>query len=93
MTTHSEPTRSVIGSSPIEIGGAIAVSMLPHGYEGACRVVLDSPEEHTIAVVPSPAESFRIARYAIGPDGYSTGACIVPASHSEITHQSFLDWL
>ncbi|KKN29098.1 hypothetical protein LCGC14_0847660 [marine sediment metagenome] len=93
MTTHSEPTRSVIGRSPLEIGGAQAVSKLPHGYEGACRVFLDNPDEHTIAVVPSPAESFRIARYAIGPDGHSTGVCIVPAPHSDITHQTFLDWL
>lgn len=93
MTTHSEPQRNVIGSSPIEIGGVTAVSMLPHGYEGACRVFLDNPDEHTIAVVPSSAESFRIARYAIGPDGYSAGVCIAPALQSEITHQTFIDWL
>lgn len=93
MIRHTESREGVIGCMPEEIGGAEAICMLPHGYDGACRVVLDNNSEETIAVVPSQLDSFRIARYAIRPDGYASSVRIVPAAHTDVTHQSYSEWL
>ncbi|MFZ4701186.1 MAG: hypothetical protein ACOYMG_14145 [Candidatus Methylumidiphilus sp.] len=87
--------KRVIHKGLDEIGGSCAYSEIPVGYEGKCAIFNGGcfPEKE-MAVFPSRQEAESAARYAITPDGgYSEVIAKVADKSSQITHQSWIDWL
>ncbi|MBW4979918.1 hypothetical protein ABWH88_09560 [Marinobacter adhaerens] len=89
MTTRASGI--VIAQTAVEIGGDMATSYLPVGYSGRCAIVADS-DSKVIAVLSSGIEAFRVAAYAITPDGGYGSVNIQPTELGE-THESLLDWI
>ncbi len=81
---------AVIAQVADEIGGTAATSYLPPNYSGRCAVLSQSSFE-TIAILPNGLEAFRVAAYAITPDGGFGSVEIQPSLECE-THKSFMDW-
>ena len=89
MSEHGTADPGVIATTPDEIGGEQAVSFLPNGYQGACRITAGNT---VIAVTPDTTQAFRIAGYAITPDGGFTHVC-VSACDDAATHLTLEDWI
>lgn len=81
---------AVIAQVADEIGGTAATSYLPPNYSGRCAVLSQSSFD-TIAILPNGLEAFRVAAYAITPDGGFGSVEIQPSLECE-THKSFMDW-
>ena len=79
----------VIAQVADQIGGETATSYLPAGYTGRCAIVAESNSD-VIAVLSSGMEAFRLAAYAITPDGGYGSVSIQPTDLDE-THESLLD--
>ena len=89
MTTRASGI--VIAQTAVEIGGDMATSYLPVGYSGRCAIVTES-DAKVIAVLSSGIEAFRIAAYAITPDGGYGSVRIYP-TQEEQTHASLCEWI
>lgn len=89
MAQPPEPHQTVIATTPLEIGGEQSVSVLPDGYEGLCQIEGD---DRILAVVPDTTQGFRIARYAITPDGGYTDVRVAPSDRAP-THWTLEHWL
>jgi len=89
LKTQSSGT--VIAQVADQIGGEAATSYLPAGYTGHCAIVAESNSD-VIAVLSSGIEAFRVAAYAITPDGGYGSVSIHPTQLDE-THESLLDWI
>lgn len=82
----------VIAENAPEIGADTATSLVPANYQGPCAVVEASGRGLAVAVLPSSVEAYRVARYAITPDG-GYGSVMVEMTERCITDQNFEDWL
>ncbi len=85
--------RETIGKTLDILGGHRAVTKLPEGYEGKCKVVQEQTGK-IIGVFPNKKEACSVARYAIFPDGgYGPEVIVMKANKEEITHQTLEDWI
>ncbi|MCD1649701.1 hypothetical protein [Marinobacter adhaerens] len=91
MTLKTRSSGTVIAQVADQIGGEVATSYLPAGYTGHCTIVAESTSD-AIAVLSSGIEAFRVAAYAITPDG-SYGSVSIHPTQLDETHESFLDWI
>lgn len=91
LTLKTQISGIVIAQVADQIGGDVATSYLPAGYTGHCAIVAESNSD-VIAVLSSGIEAFRVAAYAITPDGGYGSVSIHPTQLDE-THESLLDWI
>lgn len=86
-------SRETIGVTLDVLGGHRAISKLPDGYDGKCKVIGDDGE--TIGIFPNRKEAYSVARYAIFPDGgYGPEVTVLKAKETEeITHETLEDWI
>lgn len=91
LAMESQRNGIVIAQIADQIGGDLATSFLPEGYSGHCAIVTESTSD-VIAVLSSGIEAFRVAAYAITPDGGYGSVGIHPTQEDE-THTSLLDWI
>jgi hypothetical protein len=75
----------------LEVGGEVVQTFIQDGYEGACSVFSFSSDE-LIACVSSVSEAYKIACYAISPDGGYGSVVVKPCKASKVTHNNFYEW-
>lgn len=84
--------QNVIAENPAEIGADTVISTICHSYQGPCAVIEASGSGRVIAVLPSGAEAYRVARYAITPDG-GYGSIVVEETDLPVTHPDLESWV
>lgn len=82
-----------IGTHIEVLGANRAISKLPYGYNGACRV--EDGNGFVLGVLPNKEEAYSVARYAIFPDGgYASPVTVYKAKpEDKITHMTLEDWI
>lgn len=82
----------VVAMATIVFGGETIESFLPDNYEGAVKVASASDcGEAVIAVLPNFAEAWRVAAYAMSPDGGYGSVELHAVSMDQVTHADFFD--
>ena len=90
-TMNTQSNGIVIAQVADQIGGEVATSYLHPGYIGHCAIVAESNSD-VIAVLSNGIEAFRVAAYAITPNG-GYGSVSIHPTHLDQTHESLLDWI
>lgn len=83
-------TPIIIIEEPQQIGGHTVSSYLPEAYDGACRIVSSNSE--SIAVLPNTLEAYKVAGFAITPNGGYGSVDIEPALIDDVTVKTFDEW-
>jgi hypothetical protein len=74
----------------MEIGGEQAIARVDEDFDQPCSVI--SQNDDLIATLPNAREAYRVARFAIRPEGGFGSVTVEKATTDECTHQSFDDW-
>lgn len=81
----------VIADTPLEIGGERAIANIDESFALPCSVFCRNGD--LVVTLPNAKEAYRVARYAIRPDGGFGSVSVQASTDGRCTHQSFEDWL
>lgn len=84
---------SVVFVSDLRVGGHMVTTDLSDSYDGLCAVVSASSSPGGVIAVAERDVAFRIAYYAVSPDGGYGAVHVTDCNNQKITCKNFLDFI